>query len=77
MLQITDQVRLVLDTDRQTDQPILDTDRFPYIGRNRRMGHDGRMFDQAFDATKAFRQREYAATGQHGSGSFQTTSDDG
>src|SRR5690606_32175215 len=65
ILQVSDQVLDVLDTDRQADQRVVDTERLALLGRNRRMRHQARMVDETLDAAQTFRDREQAQALQH------------
>jgi hypothetical protein len=55
---VGDQVLAVLDPHRKPDQGVGDAQRRALIGRDRGVGHDGRMLDQALDPAQALGQRE-------------------
>ena len=50
-LQLVTQIAHILDAYGQPDQAIANTKPLAIGGRHRGMGHDGRVLDQAFDAT--------------------------
>jgi hypothetical protein len=55
-LQVIDQIADVLDTDRQPDERIGDTEFLPLFFRHGGMRHERGMIDQAFHAAQALRQ---------------------
>src|SRR5438445_8995119 len=58
LIQIRDEVLHVLDPDRQPHQAVGEPHAAPHVGRHARMGHRGRMADQAFYAAERFRERK-------------------
>ena len=58
LFQIGLEVAYIFDADRETDQPVHDADPGANIGGNGGMRHHGGIFDQALDASQAFRERE-------------------
>src|SRR5579883_115106 len=73
--QFVAQIAQVLDTDRQTNQPIADAQPLSIGRRNRGVGHDRRMLDQTLHATERFCQREELAAFEHTPGFAQPTLD--
>src|ERR1700730_9183012 len=57
-LQILDRVINFLDADGKPHERIGDPERRPHLRRDRSVGHDGGMVDEAFDAAKAFGERK-------------------
>src|SRR6266699_2819849 len=60
-LEVGDEVLRILDADRKPHQAVADPERGAHVGRDRAMGHQRRMLDEAFDAAEAFGQGEQAA----------------
>ena len=54
LIQILDQVIHIFNPDGEADQSIGNPEGFTYFPGDAGVGHDGRMFDQAFNATKGF-----------------------
>src|SRR5580765_5672076 len=59
------QIIYILNADRQPDQAIADAQLLAVRRRNRGVGHDRRMLDQAFDAAKRLGEREQVAALEH------------
>ena len=54
LIQILDQVIHIFNPDGEADQSIGNPEGFTYFPGDAGVGHDGRMFDQAFNAAKGF-----------------------
>ena len=54
LIQILDKVIYIFNPDREADQSIGNPEGFTYFPWDAGVGHDGRMFDQAFNAAKGF-----------------------
>src|SRR5688572_27250284 len=67
--QILDQVVGVLDTRRQANEIVRESERGALIGRNRRVRHAGGVADQRFHTTQAFGQGKESAR-RHELGEF-------
>src|SRR4051794_12810707 len=65
LLQVGDQVAGVLDADRQPDQAVDDADAAARLRRDRGVGHDRRVLDQALHPAQALREREQLGAFQH------------
>ena len=65
---LRDQIVRVFNPDRKAQEPVEDAEFFALGFGNGGMCHDGRVFDQAFDAAQAFGQCKYAAGGEHFAG---------
>ena len=57
-MQIVDQIAQILDPDRQPDERIANPECFALLFRNRCVGHERRMIDQAFDPAQTLCQRK-------------------
>ena len=55
-LQLRAQIGKVLDTHTQAHKVVVDTELGAVLRRNRRVGHDRRVVDQAFDAAQGLGQ---------------------
>src|SRR5262245_29782098 len=60
-LELRDQIVHVFDADRQADEPIADAKIRAHLRWQRRMGHDGRVLDEALDATETLGECEELA----------------
>src|SRR5690606_8454626 len=58
LVEIRDQVRGIVDIDRQTNQRCGDAERYALIRRNRGVSHETRMIDETLDAAEALGNRE-------------------
>ena len=59
------QILDIFDADGQPDQPVADAEPLAIRRRHRRVRHDRRMLDQAFDAAERFGEREQLAALEH------------
>ena len=58
LIQIFNQVIHIFNPDREADQSIGNSEGFKYFPGDAGVGHDGRMFDQAFNTAKGFGKGE-------------------
>ena len=54
LIQVLDQVIHIFNPDGEADQPIGNSEGFSYFPWDASVCHDGRMFNQAFNAAKGF-----------------------
>ena len=54
LIQVLDQVIHIFNPDREADQSIGNPEGFTHFLGDAGVGHDGRMFDQAFNTAKGF-----------------------
>src|SRR5688572_11115991 len=52
LLEVGDEIVHVLDADRQPHEAVADAELRAHVGRDRGMGHDGRVLDEALDAAE-------------------------
>ena len=73
LIEIGAKIANIFNADGKTHQRIVEAHFRAPFRRDRRMGHDAGMFDEAFYAAKAFREGEKFNPLQHGLGRVEAT----
>merc|ERR1712004_455913 len=75
VLQVSNQILFIFDTDGQADEVVMDTESFPLFLSDGGMGRDGRVLGKALKPSQALSKGEHLEAGEEGAGLLQAALD--